>query len=462
MVMQRDILDALWRFFSSRRLTLALLTTIALVASLSAIFPQMPSGMAVGSSEHSHWYAEVRARYLQWTDPLENLGLFDIYKSLWFKLPLAFLILNLIICTVEQFEGVSHPPTVSAREFDGAFKRASQTGTFVSSGTVKRAVDSLSALLETHRYKVEIEKREDGSYLTAQRFSLARWGALVGHGGLLIAVVGLLLGGRLDWHEEDISLSPGQVHQIQHAPSLSLRLDDFQAKLYPDGTPRSYRAQLTLLEGEKEIDTGLVTPTAPYMYRGMTIYQHSHGPLITIRGIDAQGKAISLQPLVSGGMLQEEATLQLSEEENEGYIAGPEQNLILRLVFHPHLATDTGEMPALLVQAYRGGVTDLVLSETLFKSASLQIEDNSYTLGWEHYTVLTIARDPSFVPTMLGAASLLAAAIIVLYLPPRYIWAAVSGEEGIVEMRLVALGEEDKGRGAGEFDALIREIEGSL
>jgi len=460
--MQRDILDALWRLFSSRRLTLALLAAIALVVSLSAIFPQAPSDIAMGSSEYGHWYAELRARYLQWTDPLENLGLFNIYRSFWFKLPLAFLILNLIICTVRQFESVSDRRTVSAREFDRVFKRASQTGTFVSSGTVRRAVDNLSALLETHRYKVAIEQEARGSYLTARRFSLTRWGALVGHVGLLVAIVGLLLGDRLDWREEEISLSPGQMYQIQHVPSLSLRLDDFQAKLYSDGTPRSYRAQLTLLEGEKEIHNGLVIPTAPFMYRGMTIYQRSHGPLIRISGIDAQGKPILLQTLVSGGSLEEEAIVQLSEEENEGYIAAPGQNLILRLVFHPRLSTDAGDMPALLVQAYRGGVTDLVLSETLFRSASLQIQDDSYTLGWEHYAVLTVARDPSAVPAMLGAASLLAAGIMILYLPPRYIWAAVSGEDGIVEMRLVALSEGDKGRAAHEFDILTTEIEGAL
>jgi hypothetical protein len=460
--MQRDILYTLWRFFSSRRLTLILLTAIALVVSFSAIFPQIPSGMAVGSSGYIRWNAEVRARYLQWTDPLEDLGLLNVYESLWFKVPLALLILNLTICNVEQFGSVSHRPTVSAQAFDGTFKRASHTRTVVTSGTVKRAVTSLRALLERHRYKVEIEEKEDISYLTAQRFSLTRWGTLMIHGGLILVIVGLLLGSRLAWREEEISLSPGQVYQIQHAPSLSLRLDDFQAELYPDGTPHSYRAQVTLLEGDKKVTTGAVDPTAPFTYRGMTFHQRAHGPAIEIRGLDAQGKPILLQALVPGGTPQEEAELQLSEKENEGYIAAPEQNLILRLVFHPHWPTDTGKRPALLVQAYRGGVTDLVLSETLFNSASLQIEGDSYTLEWGHHAMLTIARDPSFVPTMLGAISLLAAAIITLCLPPRCIWAAVSGGEGTLEMRLMRLGEGDKGGGAGEFDVLIGEVEDSL
>jgi cytochrome c biogenesis protein len=463
MVMQRDILDVLWRFFSSRKLTLILLTAIAVVVSSSAIFPQIPGSVANGSSEYARWYAEIRAHYLQWTDLIENLGLFNIYGSIWLKIPLSLLILNLTICAVEQFEAASRWPNASAQEFDEAIKRASHSGTFIISGTVKRAVTDLRVLLEGHRYEVDIQEEEERSYLTAQRFSLARWGTLLAHGGLIVAVVGLLLGGRLAWREEEIPLSPGQAYQIQRAPSLDLRLDDFQVELYPDGTPRSYEAQLTLLEGEKEVGTGQVAPTAPFTYRGMTFYQRAHGPTITIRGLDAQGEPIPLQPLVPGGVLQDEATLQLSKEESDGYIAAPEENLILRLVFHPSLPTDTGEeMPALLVQAYRGGVTDIVFSETLFGSTSLQIAGNSYALEWGHHAILTIVWDPSFAPTLLGATSLLAAAIITLYLPPRYIWALVSGKGGVVQMRLAGLGEEDKGGGGREFDVLMREVEESL
>jgi len=460
--MRRDILDVLWRFFSSRGLTLILLTAIALVVSFNAILPQMPAGMTIGSNEYSRWYADIRARYLQWADLLEDLGLLSIYASPWFKLPLALLILNLTICAVEQFEAVSRWPNCSAEEFDLAFKRASDTRTFVMSGTVRRTMTNLRALVERHRYKVKVQEEQEGSCLTAQRFFLTRWGALLGHGGLIVVIVGLLLGGRLAWREEEIRLGPHQMYQIQHDPSLSLRLDNSQVKLYPDGTPRSYRAQLTFLEDGKEVATGMVAPNAPFTYRGITLYQRSHGPVMKITGLDTQGEPVPLQALAPGGTLQEEAILQLSEGENEGYVAAPEQNLILRLVFHPHLPTETGEIPALVVQAYRGGVTDLVFSETKFGSASMHIEGNSYALEWGHYAVLTIARDPSFAPTMLGATSLLTAAIITLYLPPRHIWAVVSGKGGVVETRLVRLGEGDKGGGAREFHVLMGEVEESL
>lgn len=459
--MHRDVLDTLWRFFSSHRLTLVLLTAIAVAVSLSAVFPQMPSGMEIGSSEYNHWYAGIRAHYLQWTDALESLGLFNLYTSLWFRLPLVLLALNLTICAVEQFEAVFRPPTYSAREFNEAFREASQAGTFVTSGTVQTTLRSLRAILETRGYEVEVRGGQETSYLTARRFSLSRWGTLLGHGGLIVVIIGLLVGGSLSWREEKISLSPGQLYQIQHVPSLSLRLDDFQVQLYPDGSSRSYRAQLTVLEQEEEVQKGIVAPNAPFTYRGMSFHQRSRGPAIKIQGLDAEGEPIALQALVPGTTLEDEATLQLGAEENEGYVAAPEQSLVFRLVYHDRLATEAGDSPGLLVQVYRGGVTDLVSSETVFDSASFKIDGNSFAVEWGHYAILTIVRDPSFAPTILGATAFLAATIICLYVPPRHIWGAVLRNEDLVETRLVRLDEEDKG-GAPDFDLLIQDVEESL
>jgi cytochrome c biogenesis protein len=460
--MRTDVLGILWRFFSSRRLTLVLLTAIALVVSISAILPQIPQAIAVGSSQYGRWHAEMRAHYLQWADVFEALGLFSVYDSLWFKVPLSLLILNLAVCAVERFEAAFYWPKLLNEEFDHVFKKAPWSQRFVTPGRLNSAIESLSALLERHRYHVEVDEGDERSYLAAWRFSWARWGSVVAHLGMIIAIIGLLVGRRFAWREEGIVLSPGETYQIQHAQSVSLRLEDFEADLYPDGAPQFYRSEVTILEQEDDVLTGVVAPNAPLTYRGMAVYQQSHGPLITIKGLDAQGEPISLQALALDSTLQEQAILRFSEEDNEGYAAVPAENLILRLVFHPHQASESGERPAFLVQAYRDGMSNLVFTGTLFESASLQIEDHSYAIGWEHYAVLDVARDPGFSVTFLGAVSLLAVAFISLFLPPRFIRAAVLEKGGVVEVRLVAVAEMDKGTGHQDLDALMKTIEASL
>lgn len=458
MLSGRDILTSLWRFFCSPRLTVGLLITMVLVVAIGAIVPQTPVGLAVGSSEYGRWFASMTARYLRWADVFEDLGLFRISDSIWFKIPLGLLILNLAVCAVEQCEAALSWPDLRTEEFDTVFRRASQARRLVIPGRLKPVVSNLTTLLQKHHYQVGVREAGERSHLVGQRFSGSRWGGFLVHVGLIITTLGLAMGRSLAWREEDISLSAGQAYQIQHAPSVSMRLDDFQADLYPDGSPRSYWAQVTLLEQETEVTTGVVAPNAPLVYRWMAIFQRSHGPLITVEALDGQGRSISVQALAPGGTPQEQAILHLSNNKNEGYVAVPEQNLILRLVFHSQQSSGTAERPTLLVQAYRDGMSQLVFSQTLFDSASLQIEGSSYSVQWGHYPVLAVIRDLGFPLTMLGAIILLAAATMTLYLPPRCLWTAISEKGGVVEMRLVALG----GVVPRDLDILTKEVRQGL
>jgi cytochrome c biogenesis protein len=462
MVVQGNIPDLLWRAFSSRRLTLILLAVIAVVLSCGAILPQIPAGTDVASREYDRWYGAIQARYRQWTDVLATLGLFSVLDSLWLKLTLALLMVNLSVCAIAQFEAGFRPPKCSAESFDRAFRRASQSATFVVASKKESVQASLRALLERDRYRVEVQQEDRASYLTASRFSLMRWGPIVAHGGLILVIVGLLLGTRVAWRERDIALSPGQAYQIQHVPSLSVRLDDFDAELYPHGAPRTYLARITLLEEGNEVKTGVALPNAPFRYDGLSLYQVSHGPLIMVRALDEDAQPIPLQALAPGATEQEEAALQLSDQNNEGYVTVPDHNLVLRIVYQSMAPPQEENLPSLLVQAYRGGMTDLVHSETLHDSATLEIDGNAYMVDWAHYAVLDITNDPSLSVILVGATTALVAAIASLHVPPRSIWGAVTDERQVLEIRVARLGGKELGGVVSEFDALMEQIERAI
>lgn len=457
--MRVDVLDLVWRLFSSRGVTIALLVVVILVLACGAVLPQMPDDLMAGSPEYARWLASIQARYLQWSDRLASAGLLSIRDSPWLRIPLALLLVNLVVCATQQTALLLRERRFGPQEFGRAFPPDSKASSFLFAGDPSSALGRSRQLLETRGYRVRTREANGEFQLAALRFHPARWGIVLAHGGLILAAVGVMVGGRLGWQERGIALGPGQEYQVQHSESTSLRLEDFTAELYPDGKPKSYEVDVALLENGTVATTGILAPGAPLWHKGMLFHQVSHGPQVSIRAVDAQGLPVTLQTLAPSSMTVEEASLQLSEDQEEGYIAVPERNLVLRAASPPEPTSGAGDSPGLLLQAYRGGTTDLVFSRTLHGSATVDIEGDSYTVRWGQYALIDITADPMFPLVLVGAVALLVGTTITVCLRPRYIWAAMTGTQGVVEARVRYKGYGSGMSAACESGTLIAELE---
>jgi cytochrome c biogenesis protein ResB len=459
MLMRIDILDLSWRILGSRRFTLGVLVALMLVLACGAILPQRPQEAAIDSRQYAHWLSHLHIRYLQWADPLANWGFFSIRDSYWLEIPLALLIVNLVICGIDRFETTRrrHRPTLE--DLASAFSEGSRARRFVAVEKIESTLARLRGLLESRRYRVHVQEIEGEGYVTALRFPIADWGSLFGHVGLILVIAGVLLGPRVAWQEPGIALIPNQEHQLLHAPSLGVRLESFQADFVPNGDSESYQAHLTVIERGSEVARGTASPGAPLLHGVMSIHQVSHGPLVTIGAADAEGSPIMLQALAQSGTPREEVSLQLSEDQSEGYVAIPERNLILRVVLQPQATAELQGSRSLLVQAYAEGTTEPVFSDTVQQSRLIQIEGDSYAIEWGHYAVLNLARDPTLVPIIVGAAALLAAITAVWVLRPRSVWVMVRGSDSLIEVRLLHPVDGDQSMRRRELDRLTAEIE---
>jgi cytochrome c biogenesis protein ResB len=457
--MRMDILDLAWRFLSARRLTIALLIVVALALACGAVLPQMPGELAVGSAEHARWYASIQAQYLQWADPLASLGLFSIRDSLWLRIPLALLLVNLVVCIAQRSGSLLRERRLGPQELGRFLPPHLEMHSFLFAGDPLSALDRSRQFLETGGYRVRAQEDDGDVHLAAERFHAARWSIPLAHAGLMLIVLGTMIGSRLSWQEQGIALGPGQEYQIQHVGSTAVRLEDFTAELYPDGKPRAYRADVALLENGSVVSTGVLAPGTPLWHRGMSFHQLSHGPLVSIKAVDKDGLPITLQTLAPSSMAVEEASLQLSEDQREGYIAVPDRNLVLRAAFQPAPESSIEDSPGLLLQAYRGGTTEVVFSKILRGSATVDIEGDSYTVEWGQYAIIGIASDPTFPLVVLGAIALLVGVIAIVCLRPCTIWASITGKQGVVEMRLLCRGYASDVSEAPEFDSLLAELE---
>lgn len=461
-LLRMDILDLCWRTLGSRRATLAILLVLIVALSCGAILPQRSPGLALDPPGYASWRAGIQARYLRWSDPLINLGLFSVRESFWFTIPLALLLVNLTICTVDRVEAVRRRRRPTIRDLGLSFGVVPQAHRLRFARGQDSTLEELRELLEGRRYRASIQQGSTDCYLTAQRLPSTEWITLLAHFALIVIVVGMILGPRLARAEPGIALAPGQEHQLRHTPSLSIRLDSFRADLYPNGEPRSYEADVTLLENGREVASGRLSPARPLWHSGFSLHQLSHGPLITIKASDTQGTVLHMQTLAPSGTVLQEANLLLSEEETEGYLSIPDRNLLLRVVFQSETVDDLRASPSLLVQAYHGGTTELVFSENLSGSRTLEIEGDTYTIDWGQYAVLGASSDPTIGLIIVGTAVLLASTTLSIFFRPQHVWAALRSQEGVVEVRLLDPGEEHTGVRTSEFRTVVAEIRGAL
>ena len=88
-----DKSNKIWKFFSSVKLTFFLLIILAIASILGTVIPQRGQG----AMEFARNLSPEMFRFMS------SLNLFDMYHSLWFRLILVCLTLNLIVCSIDRF-----------------------------------------------------------------------------------------------------------------------------------------------------------------------------------------------------------------------------------------------------------------------------------------------------------------------------------------------------------------------
>lgn len=90
---------AVWRFFVSTRLAMALLVLLGIGSILGTFIPQLPlTGLSL---EH------LQPRYSPWVFALMSFfQVFDLFHSWWFSLLLSMLALNLLACSLSRIQAL--------------------------------------------------------------------------------------------------------------------------------------------------------------------------------------------------------------------------------------------------------------------------------------------------------------------------------------------------------------------
>ncbi|MBI5345164.1 MAG: cytochrome c biogenesis protein ResB, partial [Deltaproteobacteria bacterium] len=240
-----------WRFFSSLKLTLFVLISLAAVSIIGTVIEQNQP-----VEKYLNAYGE------QWTRVIVGARVHDMFHSWWFISLLVALTSNIIVCTLERFPPkwkalLNHKPgKFDPRLIDNCSHHQSVT---VPDGPASAAAKVLSAL-KRRKYNV-MNVGANPCHIYAWKGIIGRFGSDVTHVSLLLILIGVIVGsfsGFKDFHVIYVGSSIG----VQGA-DFNLRLDKFWIDYYESGQIKQYNSVLTVVENGKDVMTKQIWVNEP-------------------------------------------------------------------------------------------------------------------------------------------------------------------------------------------------------
>ena len=252
------------RFLSSLKLTISLLILIILLSVIGTLIPQ---------GEDPGFYQNYFPR---WAGIILSLQLDHLYRSPLF-LSLAFLfLLNILFCSLRQLP-VKLKQIRGTIEFIPSEVKPAAVRRLASSFSdwFEVSPDSLLAELRQRHYRVKIKETGEKKTLLAQKERVGLFGPEIVHLAIMVIIVGGLISALFSQRIE-LALTEGQTVDLP-GKSFSLRLDRFTTDYYPDGSVKSWKSLVSILEQGQVKKQKSVEVNHPLKYDGFNFFQMSYG-----------------------------------------------------------------------------------------------------------------------------------------------------------------------------------------
>jgi hypothetical protein len=217
--------------------------------------------------------------------------------------------------------------------------------------------------------------------------------AMMAYTGTLVILLGLVLGAFIDYRMDDIVVQPGAVTNVP-GTTYAVRLDAVEDR----------RARVTLLRQTETIAQGSIGEKQP-LADGVAVYLDQIGPALRVSATRGATRTLDLQNTATSP-LQKQVLLLFTPDQNEGFLAAPEMNLVLRV-------QPTGA-DRFAAQIYQSATGKDFGTQPFEPGGSISIEDTTFTFDPAAYVIVSLANQPShwilalgLVITLLGLLGLL-------------------------------------------------------
>jgi cytochrome c biogenesis protein len=259
-------MSKLWDFLSSARLAITLFLILAFISIFGTIIPQ---------GEPSQFYFMKYGSF--WGKFILFLKLDDTYHSWWYIGTLFLFLANLIACSIKRF-----PISWKLYKKD-PLEINPENLPYKYQITLKGNPSEIESLIYNKLKFKKAKKEFNGKILFYK--DLNRWAYLsvyLVHFSIIIVIIGALIG-AIWGYKGNMWIVEGQTSNTvlpfkSKEPiflDFSVKLNKFSIELYPDGTPKEYISNVTIIDKNHTIDT-LIKVNSPFKYKGLSFYQANY------------------------------------------------------------------------------------------------------------------------------------------------------------------------------------------
>ena len=449
----------MWHLLTSVKLALSLILAIAVVGLIGIVLDQVPGHPAGQVGGKDRWLETVaRPEYGMWTDVLDSLGLFQIFRSPWFLVPVAVLAVSILACSVNRWKqirgAISGGPVRRSPGFyvDGGsclqvpFNRAS----------VPDLARGVQDALGRRGFRVRSESSPEGLHIAADKNRFSPIGTYLGHLSLILLILGFILSSCLGFRNVSLVVPEGGMRDVGMGTGLAVSVRSFTAEYWPEGEPKDYRSEVTLYRDGMEVKQGTIRVNHPVSYDGVRFYQSVFGPAVSIMVENPEGEVL-FDDVVALSDVLENPPLQ----RPFGSFTIPGGGVIVYLVGPaldgPDPSFNAGEIG---VKLYSDDSAGMFVTDRLQVGTTRELDGLMFTYAEERqFSGLEVSKDPGNAIIWTGSGLLIVGLFAVLYFPHRQIWAIVQEDE-IGRGQVCLRGGPTRRSGvAADLEAVSREVQ---
>ena len=290
------VLHWLWRVLTSVRFALGLIAFLALASLIGVLVPQLPAEMRGNAAAEAAWFEFQEGRFGPLGEPFHRLGLFEVFRSVWFVSGLGLLVVSVCVCTANRlapvWRNVVQPQT---RVPDEYFERGQAVVAVAASDAA-----ALANELRRRRYRVTETHEGAATYLFADRFAWAQLATFISHLALILFLVGGLVT-LITAREQQVFVGEGEaavpVFSTDDPDHMQIFVEDAIGRFDETGSALDFRSHLVVYQGGVEVARGVSTVNDPLRYGGFSFHQSAYFP---------DGAALAVRDITTGRLVYDE------------------------------------------------------------------------------------------------------------------------------------------------------------